>query len=109
MTSAATARLVATTQLAGAPLKSVDDFNRELSEAGADDGEELLKRTEACLVKLGVDKGMFRSALDKLKKGAAKARMLIATWQITLAISFNCIIAFPDLFEEALSYLAISW
>ncbi len=52
----------------GAPLKSVDDFNRELSEAGADDGEELLKRTEACLVKLGVDKGMFRSALDKLKK-----------------------------------------
>ena len=34
--------------------------------------------------------------------------MLIATWQITLAISFNCVIAFPDLFEEALSYLAIA-
>ena len=50
----------------------------------------------------------IKGALGKLKKGAAKARMLIATWQITLAISFNCVIAFPDLFEEALSYLAIA-
>ena len=50
----------------GAPLKSVEDFNRELD--AVDDGEELLKRTEATLSKLGVDKGMFRSAVDKLKK-----------------------------------------
>ena len=50
----------------GAPLKSVEDFNRELETV--DDGEELLKRTEATLSKLGVDKGMFRSAVDKLKK-----------------------------------------
>ena len=49
-----------------------DGYSRTISfadaEEGKDDGEELLKRTEACLVKLGVDKSMFRSALDKLKK-----------------------------------------
>jgi hypothetical protein len=51
---------------AGGPaLKTVEAFNKEISGA---DGETLLKHTEAVMTQLGVDKGMFRSAVEKLKK-----------------------------------------
>lgn len=46
-------------------LKTVEAFNKELD--GADD-ETMLSHAEATFTALGVDKGMFRAAVDKLKK-----------------------------------------
>ena len=49
-----------------------------------------------------------KAVLGKLKNYAAKAKMVLANWQITLTISFNCSpMEFPALFERALSSLTV--
>ena len=53
--------------------------------------------------------GRLHRTIQKVKaavqKAATKARMLISNLQIVLGISFNCVIAFPDLFEKVLAPL----
>ena len=53
--------------------------------------------------------GRLHQTLKKAKaaaqKAATKARLLVSNLQIVLGISFNCIIAFPDLFEKVLAPL----
>ena len=53
--------------------------------------------------------GRLHRTLTKVKaaaqKAATKARLLVSNLQIVLGISFNCVIAFPDLFEKVLATL----
>ena len=53
--------------------------------------------------------GRLHRTLTKVKaaaqKTATKARLLLSNLQIVLGISFNCVIAFPDLFEKVLATL----
>ena len=53
--------------------------------------------------------GRLHRAVKKAKaaaqKAATKARLLVSNLQIILGISFNCVIAFPDLFEKVLAPL----
>ena len=65
----------------------------------------ILDRAAASFAAGGCLNRVLKKAKAVALRTATKARLLVSNLQIVLGISFNCVMAFPDLFEKVLAPL----